>query len=89
MFVRFRRQGRRHEARVRACRRALGSVDTDLEVRDRDASWAKLPGRFASLSNRVGPDNCPKLDAVISVRTPDDQLAVQMENAEDDEVSGT
>jgi hypothetical protein len=67
----------------------LGSVDAAMSVRERIAFWAKLPGRLASLGNRVGPDEHAKLYAAIHARIPmvtsDEQRDVQEENAKDEE----
>jgi hypothetical protein len=53
------------------------------------ASGGKLPHRFASLGNRLCPDEHAKLYAAINARipmpTPDEQRAVQEENAKDEE----
>jgi hypothetical protein len=68
---------------------SLGSVDTEVSVRERVAFWAKLPERLARLGNRVGPDDHAKiydaLHARIPMVTPDEQRAIQEENAKDDE----
>ena len=67
----------------------LGSVDAAVSVRERIAFWAKLPGRLASLGNRVGPDEHAKLYAAIHARIPmvtsDEQRDIQEENAKDEE----
>jgi hypothetical protein len=100
MFVRFRQQGRRLQASLMHTRRvagkmqsehiaSLGTVDADVSVRERLAFWAKLPERLAQLGNRVGPDDQPKIYSALHARipmvTPDEQRAVQEENAKDDE----
>jgi hypothetical protein len=100
MFVRFRPQANRLQASLVETRRvggrivaehigALGSVDAAVSVRERLAFWAKLPERLARLANRVGADNLPKiyeaLHARIPMVTPDEQRAIQEENAKDDE----
>ena len=100
MFVRFRRQANRLQASlIETCRASgkvvaehigtLGSVDAAMSVRERIAFWAKLPGRLASLGNRVGPDEHAKLYAAIHARIPmvtsDEQRDVQEENAKDEE----
>ena len=100
MFVRFRRQANRLQASlIETCRASgkvvaehigtLGSVDAAMSVRERIAFWAKLPGRLASLGNRVGPDEHAKLYAAIHARIPmvtsDEQRAIQGENAKDEE----
>ncbi len=100
MFVRFRQQGNRLQASLMQTRRvsgtmqtehiaSLGSVDADVSVRERLAFWAKLPERLARLGNRVGPEDHGKirgaLHAHIPTVTPDEQRAIQEENAKDDE----
>jgi hypothetical protein len=100
MFVRFRQQGNRLQASLMQTRRAagkmltehiasLGSVDAGVSVRERLAFWSKLPDRLARLGNRVRPDDHGKilgaLHARIPMVTPDEQRAVQEENATDDE----
>jgi hypothetical protein len=100
MFVRFRHQGRRlqpslmqtrrHDGKVRSEHIAsLGSVDADVSVRERLAFWAALPGRLDRLGNRVGPDEHGKIYGALHARipmvTPQEQRAVQEENAKDDE----
>ncbi len=68
---------------------SLGSVDADVSIRERLAFWSKLPDRLARLGNRVGPDDHGKilgaLHARIPMVTPDEQRAIQEENAKDDE----
>ena len=101
MFVRFRQQGRRLQASLMQTRRvsgkmqsehiaSLGSVDAEVSVRERLAFWAKLPERLARLGNRVGPDDqakvCVALHARIPMVMPDEQRAVQEENAKGDDV---
>ena len=100
MFVRFRQQGNRLQASLMQTRRvagkmhtdhiaSLGSVDADVSVRERLAFWSKLPERLARLGNRVGSDQHGKIYGALHARipmvTPDDQRAVQEENAKDDE----
>src|SRR5271166_6309931 len=100
MFVRFRQQGNRLQASLMQTRRvsgkmhtehiaSLGSVDADVSVRERLAFWAKLPDRLARLGNRVGPDEHGKIYGALHARipmvTPDDQRAIQEENATADE----
>ena len=50
---------------------------------------AKPPGRFARLGNRLDTDDLPKIYGALHARipmvTPDEQRAVQEENAKDDE----
>ena len=73
----------------RAHREPRWSVDADVSVRERLAFWAKLPDRLARLGNRVRPDEHGKiygaLHAHIPMVTPDEQRAIQEENAKDDE----
>jgi hypothetical protein len=100
MFVRFRKQGRRLGVSLMQTRRvagkvqsehvaSLGSVDDPPSVRERFAFWAALPDRLARLGNRLGASEQPKiyeaLHARIPMATPDDQRAIQEENAQDDE----
>ena len=100
MFVRFRKQGRRLGVSLMQTRRiaskvrsehvaALGSVDAEVSVRERFEFWAGLPERLARLGNRLGADEQPKIYAALHARipmvTPDDQRAIQEEDANDDE----
>ena len=100
MFLRFRQQRYRLQASLMTTRRvagkvqtehvaALGSVGLDVLIRDRITFWAALPGRFTRLGNRVGPDDLPKIYGALHARipmvTPDEQRAVQLENASADE----
>jgi hypothetical protein len=100
MFVRFRVQYRRLQASLVESKRrdgkmvaehigGLGSVDSDLSVRERLTFWAKLPARLAKLGNRVGPDDHAKIYGALHARipmvTPDEQRALQEENAKGDE----
>jgi hypothetical protein len=100
MFVRFRQQGRRLQASLMHTRRAagkmqsehiagLGTVDADVSVHERLAFWAGLPARLARLGNRVGFEDHAKIYSALHARipmvTPDEQRAVQEENARDDE----
>jgi hypothetical protein len=60
-----------------------------VSVRERLAFWAKLPERLARLGNRVGPEEHAKIYGALHARipmvTPDEQRAIQEENAKDDE----
>lgn len=100
MFVRFLRHGAPLHVRLIQTRRisgkvqseyigAAGLVDAAVSVRERLAFWAKLPERLARLGNRVGADEhariYPALRARIPMVTPDEQRAIQEENAKDDE----
>jgi hypothetical protein len=100
MFVRFRQQGNRLQASLMESRRAsgkvrsehiasLGSVDASVSVRERLAFWAKMPDTLARLGNRVSADDQGKIYGALHARipmvTPDDQRAIQEENAKDDE----
>src|ERR1700683_1364402 len=100
MFVRFRQQGRRLQASLMQTRRvagkmqsehiaSLGTVDADVSVGERLAFWAELPARLARLGNRVGIEDHAKIYGALHTRipmvTPDEQRAVQEENAKDDE----
>ena len=68
--------------------RRLGSVDAEVSVRERFAFWARFP-IVARLANRVGNDEHPKIYGALHARipmvTPDEQRAIQEENAKDDE----
>jgi hypothetical protein len=100
MFVRFRQQGNRLQASLMQTRRvagkvqaehiaSLGAVDASMSVRERLAFWAKMPDHMARLGNRVAPDDQAKIFGALHARipmvTPDDQRAIQEENAKDDE----
>jgi hypothetical protein len=100
MFVRFQRQWRRLNAGLVQTRREagrvrtefigmLGSVDADVSVRERLVFWAKLPERLARLGNRVDPEEHAKIYGALHARipmvTPDEQRAIQEENAKADE----
>ena len=87
-------QTRRVAGKVRSEHIAsLGSVDADVSVRERLAFWAKLPERLARLGNRVGPDDQAKIYGALHARipmvTPDEQRAIQEENARTTSGSGT
>ena len=84
MFIRFREQGRRLQASLTHTRRVAGKMQSE-----RFAFWAKLPERLARLGNRFGPDDHPKIYGALHARIPmvmpDEQRAVQEENARDGE----
>jgi hypothetical protein len=100
MFVRFRKQGHRLGVSLMQTRRvgvrvqsehvaALGSVDDPPSVRERFAFWAALPERLARLGNRLAASEHAKIIGALHARipmvTPDDQRAIQEENAKDEE----
>ena len=83
-------QTRRASGKIRGEHIAsLGSVDADASVRERLAFWVKLPERLARLGNRVGAEEHAKTYAAPHARipmvTPEEQRAIQEENAKDDE----
>lgn len=102
MFVRFRRQsenrlqvslvaGYRVDGRVRTEHIAgLGSIAASPSVADRIAFWAALHERLAKLSNRIDAEAQAKILGAIHARapmpTPDEQRAVQLDNAKADAV---
>jgi hypothetical protein len=100
MFVRFRQQHHRLQASLIATRRvdgkvrhehiaSLGSVDVPPSIRHRLVFWSKLSVRLAQLDNRVNAEDQAKIygaiHARISMVTPDEQRALQKENAEAEE----
>ncbi len=99
MFTRFRETARclqvslvethRTGGRVRHSHVAgLGSIGVSPSPADRIAFWTKLHQRLAALANRIdGATHGVILAAVharIPMPTPDDQRAVQIENARAD-----
>jgi hypothetical protein len=99
MFVRFRQtrtklqmsliETRRVEGKVRHEHIAsLGSIAAEPSVADRIGYWSRLHERLAKLSNRLGPDHQAKVMGEVHARvpmvTPDEQRALQLENAKTD-----
>jgi hypothetical protein len=100
MFVRFRQTEHRLQVSIVENRRvggkihhehvaSLGSIETPLTVAPRIAFWSKLHQRLGRLANRVDPETRAKLLGAIHARipmvTPDEQHALQLENAKADE----
>ena len=96
MFIRFRSDGarlyvslvrtRRVEGKVRQQHLAsLGSIILSPSVADRVAFWARLHERLSKLANRIDPAAQGKIMGDIHARvpmpTPDEQRALQLENA--------
>jgi hypothetical protein len=99
MFVRFRQVGYRLQASLIETRRVagkvrhehiamLGSIILPPSVADRITFWARLHERLAKLANRVTAEDHGKVLGAIHVRvpmvTPDEQRALQLENAKAD-----
>ena len=99
MFVRFRQSNSRLQVSLIATHRVdgkvrhehiagLGSISLTLTVFERFEFWQRLHERLARLSNRVDAGNQAKLlgdvHARIPMVTPDEQRALQRENAEAD-----
>jgi hypothetical protein len=99
MFVRFRERLTRLQVSVVETRRvegkvrhehvaSLGSIEMPLSVADRIEFWRRLHERLMRLSNRIdGATQIKVLDAIhgrIPMVTPDEQRALQIENAEAD-----
>jgi hypothetical protein len=99
MFTRFRQTARRLQVSLVETRRSggqvrhshvasLGAITVSPSAADRIAFWTKLHQRLATLANRIdGPTHGKILAAVhaqIPMPTPDDQRAVQLENAKAD-----
>jgi hypothetical protein len=99
MFARFRESPRRLQVSVVETRRvegkvrhehvaSLGSIGLPLSVPDRIEFWLRLHERLMRLSNRIdGSTQIKVLDAIharIPMVTPDEQRALQIENAEAD-----
>jgi hypothetical protein len=100
MFVRFRQaarrlrvslvETRRVDGRVRAEHIAsLGSIVVPWAVADRIAFWIQLHDRLGRLSNRLDAAKHGEMIGAVYARiplpTPDEQRALQLENAEADE----
>jgi hypothetical protein len=99
MFVRFREIGQRLQVSLVETRRiggkvrhehiaSLGSVPSPASVADRVGFWGRLHQRLGQLSNRIDAEMQAKIfgavHAHIPMATPDEQRAVQLENAEED-----
>jgi hypothetical protein len=100
MFVRFRQSRQRLQASLIETRRvggkvlhehiaSLGSVDVPPSIRGRLTFWSAVHQRLTKLDNRVGPEAQAKILGSIHARipmvTPDEQRALQLENAKVDE----
>jgi hypothetical protein len=100
MFVRFRQTKHRLQASVIETRRidgkvrhdhiaSLGSVEVPLTVVSRLAFWQRLHERLAKLSNRIDAAMQGKIMGEAHGRIPmvtaDEQLSLQLENAEAEE----
>jgi hypothetical protein len=99
MFVRFRKSGCRLHLRLVENRRingkvrqehfaSLGSIEIPQTIPDRLAFWQQLHERLARLANRLTGEAQGKVLAAVHARipmvTPDEQHALQLENAEAD-----
>ena len=99
MFIRFRSDGARHYVSLVRTRRvegkvrqehvaSLGSIILSPSVADRVAFWARLHERLSKLANRIDPAAQGKIMGDIHARvpmpTPDEQRALQLENAKVD-----
>jgi hypothetical protein len=100
MFTRFRQTPRRMQVSIVETRRAggkvahehiagLGSIETPPSVADRFAFWQRVNDRLGKLANRIDPATQGKIRGDIHARvpmvTPDEQRALQLENAKQDE----
>jgi len=100
MFVRFRQTAHRLQVSIVETRRvdgkvrhehvaSLGSIADPTDARDRLAFWLKLHERLASLSNRVDAAMQAiifgKVHERIPMVLPDEQRALQLENAKADD----
>jgi pyruvate/2-oxoglutarate dehydrogenase complex dihydrolipoamide acyltransferase (E2) component len=99
MFARFQQSETRITAVLADSRReggrvvnehiaTLGSVPVDPTIADRIAFWTRANARLAKAGNRIGPDLgkvMGQLHARIPMVTPDEQRALQLENAKADE----
>jgi hypothetical protein len=99
MFTRFREVGRRLQVslvethRVDGCIQhshvaGLGSISVPASPADRIAFWTRLHQRLAMLANRMNSEAQGAILAAVHTRipmpTPDEQRAVQLENAKAD-----
>ena len=99
MFTRFRQTQSRLQISLIETRRvdgkvrhehvaSLGSIILSPSVADRIAFWTRLHERLAKLSNRIVPEMQGKILGDIHARvpmvTPDEQRALQLENARTD-----
>jgi hypothetical protein len=99
MFVRFRQAGHRLQASLIETRRVdckvrhehiamLGSIIMPPSISDRITFWTRLHERLAKLSNRVDAADQGKIMGAVHARvpmvTPDEQRALQLENAKAD-----
>jgi hypothetical protein len=97
MFIRFRQTPHRLQVSIVETRRvdgkvrhehvaSLGSIETPPTVADRVAFWQRINDRLAKLSNRVDMATQGKMRGDLHGRvpmvTPDEQRALQLENAE-------
>lgn len=100
MFVRFREYRQRLQVSLVETRRvgvkvrhehnaSLGAVEMPSTVADRIAFWQGVNDRLGKLSNRLDPTTQGKvrgeLHARVPMVTPEEQRALQLENAETDE----
>jgi hypothetical protein len=100
MFIRFRQTPHRLQVSIVETRRvdgkvrhehvaSLGSIETPPTVADRVAFWQRINDRLAKLSNRVDMATQGKMRGDLHGRvpmvTPDEQRALQLENAEAEE----
>jgi hypothetical protein len=100
MFVRFRERPNRLQVSIVETKRldgrvrrehiaSLGSIKDPTSIADRLAFWRAANDRLAKLGNRIDPAMQGKVRGDIHARipmvTPDEQRALQLENAEADE----
>jgi hypothetical protein len=101
MFVRFRQTESRLQVSLIETRRlagkvqhehiaGLGSISTAPSTADRIAFWERLHAKLTKLSNRIDAETHGKVLGAIHARIPmvtaDEQQALQIENAEADEL---
>jgi hypothetical protein len=99
MFTRFRQTARRLQVSLVETRRSggqvrhshvasLGAIRVSPSAADRIAFWTKLHQRLATLANRIDSKTHSTILTAVHARipmpTPDDQRAVQLENAKAD-----